>query len=402
MINFDIINDIPTTNKTVFLLADLDVQIDEYGKIVDDRKIQVAMPTIKYLVKTGARVVIATHLGRPSDLFDAHLSTRPIAKYLDKRLHCDVNFCSTCIGERSKQEIFRTGYGDVIVLENLFSHREEIMCDVNFARRLADGINIYVNDAFGYSDKPYSSVLCLPLFVRATGGLVLSNYVKQLDTFLNNSDGFSTAIIGGKMINKLELLNNLIENVRYVIVGGLVANNFLKAFGYNIGQSQFEPKCVEIAEKFFNKAKKNGCLLVFPIDVAVVRNTLQEKIQIKKISEIENDDIIVDVGTESVKNICDILSLSKCVFCDGLTGISEISTCDAFFTISDKIARLTKEKHIFSVISGQDTLLALKNKSFLQDFSFVSSFPDATLQYMSGKVLPGLEVLKRLSKQMVV
>ena len=157
MINFDVVNDIATTNKTIFLLTDLDVPLDEKGVILNDTKIRLAMPTINYLIKTGARVVIATHLGHPAKRFDARFSTRPIAKYLNDRLHCDVSFCDECIGEKSRKAIFKTEYGDAIVLENLLFHREESEFNMEFAKQLADGINVFVNDAFGYCEKSFSS-----------------------------------------------------------------------------------------------------------------------------------------------------------------------------------------------------------------------------------------------------
>ena len=400
MVNFDIVSDIPTTNKTVFLLTDLDVPIDDFGKITNDEKIQRAMPTINYLVKTGARVVIATHLGSPIKEFDKKYSTKPIADYLNKRLHCEVNFCHTCIGEQSKRDIFRTEYGDVIVLENLLFYDEEKRCDINFARQLADGMNIYVNDSFGYSNHSYASVLGVPLFVRPTGGMTLENDVRNLDIILNNSKYFTTAVIGGRISNKVDLLYNFIERAKCIVVGVMVANSFLKAMGYNIGKSQYEQKYVEIVKDIFNKATKNDCLIFFPTDVVVVKSLTDKTMITKSISNIEDDDIIVDIGNESVGKIIDILELSKCVFCYGNVGISEtVEHGGATGELFKKIADLTAKKHIFSVASGKDTVRAVNNAKYDKSFSFVSPYTDATLQYMSGKVLPGLEILKRLSKQ---
>ena len=400
MINFDVVNDVPTTNKTVFLLTDLDVPIDDFGRIISDEKIQRAMPTINYLVKTGARVVIATHLGYPVNELETRLSTKPIANYLDKRLHCDVNFCPTCIGEQAKRDIFRTGYGDVIVLENLLFYQGEKSCDINFARQLADGMNVYVNDAFGFSNCSYASVLGVPLFIRATGGLVLENEVRQLDVILDNSKYFTTAIIGGRMNNKIDLIYHLMERARCIVVGGVIANNFLKALGYNIGKSQFEPKCVDEIKKIFDRATKNNCLISFPTDVVVVKDVIENDVITKNIDDVEDDDIIIDIGNESVNNIIGLLELSKCVFCYGNVGIGEFAiNGGATRVIFEKITELTRKKRLFSVASGKDTVVALREMGDVNGLSFTSFNPDATLQYMSGKVLPGLEVLKRLSKQ---
>jgi len=397
MINFDVVDDIPTTNKTVLLLSDLNVPLNEENKIIDDKKIQQAMPTINYLVRTGARVVIATHLGNPISEVDLRFSTKPIAQYLDKRLRCDVKFCPTCVGEKAKKEIFSSEYGDVIVLENLLFDQREKTCDISFAKQISDGMNIYVNDAFEYSNYAYASVLCIPLFVRATAGLVLKNHIQNLDFFLSNSNTFSTAIIGGKMANKMDLLNSLIERVNCIIVGGIIANNFLKALGYEIGHSQFEPMCVEMVDKILKKAKDYNCSFIFPTDVLVSTNTSQD-FDAKKIDKIDQHEMIVDLGKESIKNIQNIISLSRKVFFYGNTGISEIRTFSNSTSIILKtIAQSTKNKHIFSIINGNDTILAAKNNGYLNDFSFISEYSNPVMKYFSDKPLPGIEILKRLS-----
>ena len=400
MISFDIINDTPTTNKTIFLLTDLDVPMDEYGKILNDEKIQIAMPTIKYLIKTGARIVIATHIGNPTHAADTRFSAKPIAKYLDKRLFCEVNFCPVCIGQQAKHDIFRTEYGNIIVLENLLFYKEERDCDINFARQLADGMNIYVNDAFGYSSQNYASVLGVPLFVRATGGFALEHDIKQLDAFLNTKNHFTSAIIGGKMTNKIDLLYYLIERCKFIAVGGIVANNFLKAFGYNIGKSQFEPQYTNEAVKIFKTARKHDCLLTTPIDVITTKSITNDTKCLKNANELDDDDIIIDLGTETSQAICDVLDISKCVFYHGNIGINEIHNNNASSTIAKKITQLTKNKRIFSIANGKDTILSLRNNNCLNGFSFIPQSSEAVLQYMSGKILPGLEILKRLSKEL--
>lgn len=400
MLNFDTINEIPTTNKTVMLLTDLDITTDDSGNIVNDEKIRNAMQTINYLVKTGARVVIATHLGKPINETDIRFSTEPIAKYLDQRLNCEVKFCKTCIGNQSRQEIFHSEYGDVIVLENLLFYEGEKNCDINFARQLTEGINIYVNDSLEYSAHAYASVLCAPLFVKATAGIVLANEIKQLDKILDKTiiNNTTTAVIGGKMANKLDLLNSLVDQVKCIAVGGLVANNFLKSLGYNIGSSSFEPDYINSTNIIFEKAKKNNCIFIIPEDV-ITSNTQNKELQMKKIDKIELNDVIVDIGIESVKNICDALSISENVFFYGKISANNIKNSDGETSVINKIARLTEKNQLFSVANGQDTILSIKKNNCLNKFSFIPSSSKATSQYMSNKILPGIEILKRLSKQ---
>lgn len=403
MVNFDLVNDTPTTNKTVFLLTDLDVPIDENGRIIDDKKIQQAMQTINYLVKTGARVVIATHLGLPASSFDVRFSTKPIAEYLNKRMHCNVNFTPNCIGEQVKRDIFRTEYGDIIVLENLLFHKEEKDCDMNFARQLADGMNVYVNDSFEYSNYSYASVLAVPLFIRATGGFALTNTIKQLDAFLSPLNQFTTAIIGGnKMFSKIDLLDNLTERAKCIIACGSLGNAILAVFEKNVGKSIYEKHYLKIIEKVLDKAMKNDCLILYPNDAKVVKQLHQENVINKSVDEIENDDIIVDIGEETIKNALSVIDVSRCVFWYGNVGLSEYKNSNlATIEIADKITNLTKKKRLFSIVSGNDTLLSLKKLNYLDKFSFVSRYSSSTVQYMSNKVLPGIEVLRRLSKQMV-
>ena len=402
MVNFDVVNDIATTNKTVFLLADLDVPIDEKGIITNDKKIRLAMPTISYLIKTGARVVIATHLGRPAKRFDVRFSTRPIAKYLNDRLPCDVFFCDESIGEKTRKAIFKTSYGDAIVLENLLFHREESEFDMNFAKQLAEGMNIYINDAFGYCDKSFASILGLPLFVRAAAGLVLTNEIKKLDLFLNSEKGFNTAIVGGDYFgDKFDLLDKLVEVARFVVVGGNVANTFLVATGKKIGKSFYEPLLLDKAKDLLIKASKNDCMVVLPQDVIVVNDiNVTGKLQKKSVNDIREDDIIIDIADATLKRISDVLDLSRYVFWDNLLVSGSKKSNFSTKVIGEKIAILTKKKKIFSIVSGNDAVIALNKLGRLDNFSFVARHHNSTIQYFCGKVLPGIEILRRLSKQL--
>ncbi len=402
MINFDVVNDIATTNKTIFLLTDLDVPLDEKGVILNDTKIRLAMPTINYLIKTGARVVIATHLGHPAKRFDARFSTRPIAKYLNDRLHCDVSFCDECIGEKSRKAIFKTEYGDAIVLENLLFHREESEFNMEFAKQLADGINVFVNDAFGYCEKSFSSALGVPVFVRASAGLVLTNEIKKLDLFLNSERGFNTAIVGGDYFDeKFDLINKLVEVAKFVVLGGNVANTFLVATGKKIGKSFYEPMLLEKAKDLLIKASKNDCMVILPQDVIVSKDKgTADKLQKKSINNLDEDDIIIDVADATLKRINEVLELSKYVFWDNLLTSGNKKSSFSTKFISEKIAISTKKKKMFSIVSGNDLIVALNKLEKLDKVSFVARHHNSTIQYMCNKVLPGLEILRRLSKQL--
>ena len=404
MINFDVINDIPTTNKTIFLFANLDVPLSDDGAILDDSKIKKALPTINYLVKTGARVVIATHLGHPAREFDTRYSTKAIAGYLDKRMSCDVTFCRECVGEQSRREIFRAEYGSIVVLENLLFYPEELNCDLNFAKQLADGMNIFVNDNFECCRKSYASNLGVPLFVRATAGLVLTEEIKKLDVFLNPANQFTTAIIGGNQTaKKMDLINSLVDRVKCLFLAGEVANTFLSASGKNVGISLCETGMEIQVEKVINKAKKNGCLVLLPSDVRVVKQSFENSDEIinKSVDDIEEDDLIVDVGDQYLKDVYDILDLSRCVFWDGALGATEFKQYRfSTMALCEKIATCSKKKRIFSIVNGSDVVDLLKNAKLYENISFIPSSFTSAKQYIGGKVLPGIEILRRLSKQL--
>ena len=399
---FDVVNDIPTTNKTIFLRCDLDVPLTENGGIADDRKLKEAMKTINYLVKTGARVVIATHIGNPKGEKDEKFSTRVIAQYLDRHLRCDVFFCEYCIGEIAKRTIFRASYGDVVVLENLRFHKEEYTCDLNFARQLADGMNIYVNDAFSASNYSYASIIGVPLFIRATAGFNLQLEVSNLDKVVRGGNQNIVSIIGGtKLSTKFEMINNLIERSRYIFICGAVANTFLRAAEYNIGKSVYEPSCTQYVDGLLKKATEYNCILATPEEVIVAKELKKgAKTKTKKITEIEDNDIIVDVGESYVELIKTMINHTKYVIWNGSLGIADIPLFNrGDLELITEIAKLTKKKKIFSIAGGQDTNATIVKSGHKYDFSFLSYAGDSFSNYLAGRIVPGVEVLHRLAKQ---
>ena len=402
MRNFDLINDTPTTNKTVFLRCDLDVPLDDSGFILDDSKIVLAMKTINYLVKTGARVVIATHLGNPKGQRNEKLSTKVIAEYLHKHLRCNVKFCNDCVGEPVKKEIFRVSYGDVVVLENLRFHSEEENCDLTFARSLADGMNIYVNDAFSCCHLKHASILGVPFFIRATAGLLLDEEVSNISKILDgNNNQYNMAIIGGgRLINKFDILSNLVDKVQYLVLVGEIANTFLYTSGKGIGKSLHEIEFVERCRELMREAEKNGCNIVLPVDVVITNEPLENAKPIKKLAtDIKDNDMVVDVSRKTLSNIKYMLSIVDNVIVNGTAGIYEIPK----FAIGSElicrlVAKATKNRNIHSIAGGSDTLTVIDSLGEAENFSRVYRSNASFHELLSGHVLSGLEVLYRLSK----
>ena len=398
MVGFDLITDIPTTNKTILLRCDFNVPLTDDGKIANDEKIVASLPTIKYLVKTGARVVIATHIGNPHGKFDQKLSTRVIYEYLNTHMMCDVYFCNDCIGEATKREIFRASYGDIVVLENLKFHIEEEKCDLNFARELSDGMNIYVNDCLSCSHLHYASILGVPILIRPTSGITLNNELCLLQSVL--SERHTTAIIGGNnFLSKIDLLNNLLDRVDNLILVGEIANTFLQVLGNNVGKSIRDIECDEIVANLFDKAKKRGCRIILPIDVVVANEiSSNSKTKVKLFNDISKNEIIVDIGEKTLSNIKNIVSSSKQVIWYGSACISEVmSFSKGNIELCKIIANETKKKIIRSVVGGKNVVATIYNKKMQNNFSFISKSNQAFLQLISGKMLVGLEILHRLS-----
>lgn len=400
MVNFDVVNDIVITSKTIFLRCDLNVPI-ENGVILDDTKIVREMPMINYLVKNGARVVLGTHLGTPNGNIDEKFSTKIIADYLERRMRCKVHFSEECVGEQAKKVIFRASYGEIIVLENLAFHREEFACDLNFAQKLSDGMNVYVNDTFESSHLPFASILGVPLFVRATAGIRLAKEVENLDCIINNDDKTPiVAIIGGNRFSKhVDLIRNLVDKVQYLVLGGTIANVFLKANGYRIGKSMIEEGFTDFVFEMHEKAKKSGCNIIFPHDFVVSKNiTLNTNVEIKSTDKIVSDDIIIDVGPVFINLVKDILNTKANVLWHGSMGVYEhvdIGTFDiAKYIATRSCARIKK---IHSVVGGNDTVKFIKKHNLIDKFSYVSTSGNAFFEYLQGKILPGIEILHRLS-----
>ena len=399
MFGFDIINDTPTTNKTIFLRCDFNVPLDENGNIIDDGKIKLSLPTIKYLVKTGARVVIGTHIGNPKGTFNEKLSTKVIYKYLQRVLRCQVHFCNDCIGDDTKREIFRASYGDVVVLENLRFHPEEENCNFNFAKQLSDGMNLYVNDALSCCNLQYASILGVPLFISATAGLTLAKNVEIVKKVFENRD--TLIILGGKnLAGKIEIINNLADRVKYIAIVGTLANAFFSALGNNVGKSI---RAIEYEEEILDairKAEKNDCQIILPVDVFVSNDiSSTANIEQKLATQLEKNDIIVDIAEKSISNIKYLLSSVKNVIWYGSAGISELAKfANGSIEICNEIADLTNKEKITSLAGGKNVISIIKQEDKIDSFSFISNSNQVFSMLLSGKILPGLEILHRLSK----
>lgn len=394
---FNKIKDCDVKNKVVFVRADMNVSIKN-GKIIDDTRIKATIPTVEFLVKNGAKVVLTSHLGSPKGgVFDESLSLKIILERLKELMpKVKFNFSNDCIGEQTKKDIKNTNFGEVILLENLRFHAEEEANDENFAKELASLAEIYVNDAFSTCHRKHASMVGVPSILPAYAGFTLEDEIENLTELVSNPEKPVMVIVGGsKVSTKLELLRALVKKYEYVVVGGGMANTFLYALGKNIGNSLKEEELKNDALALLEEAKQSKCEVILPVDV-VVANQVAENQPVKTVSidDVQKSDIIVDLGEKTLALIEEKLNKSKSVIWNGPIGIYEIHPFNkGTDELAEIIAKLTGRGKIKSVAGGGDILAALNKAHLTEEFSYVSTAGGAFLKWLEKGKLPAVEKL---------
>ncbi len=382
-------------NKNVILRLDLNVPIKD-KTITDDTRIKLCLPFINNLIEKKAKIIIISHLGRPKGSRDPALSLVPIFKYLKKELKTNVYFFLGNFDGEVKDKFSHLKEGEVILIENIRYFNEETEDDENFSKVLASLGDIYINDAFSCSHRKQSSIHSITKFInKRFAGPLLKKEIDAIDQVINNKKEPVTCIIGGSKIStKINVILSLIEKVNNLVVVGAMANNFFVYKKFNVGKSLVEKNTNEIIKKIYNKAEKNNCEIIIPVD-CTVGTSYDGKGVNKNIEQIAKNEIILDIGMNTIKKIEQIIDQSKTVLWNGPAGFFENENFSSGTTsIAEAISRNTKEKTLISVLGGGDTLAAInksKNKLF---FSHLSTAGGAFLEYLEGKDLPGLSVLK--------
>ena len=382
-------------NKNVILRLDLNVPIKD-KTITDDTRIKLCLPFINNLIEKKAKIIIISHLGRPKGSRDPALSLVPIFKYLKKELKTNVYFFLGNFDGEVKDKFSHLKEGEVILIENIRYFNEETEDDENFSKVLASLGDIYINDAFSCSHRKQSSIHSITKFInKRFAGPLLKKEIDAIDKVINNKKEPVTCIIGGSKIStKINVILSLIEKVNNLVVVGAMANNFFVYKKFNVGKSLVEKNTNEIIKKIYNKAEKNNCEIIIPVD-CTVGTSYDGKGVNKNIEQIAKNEIILDIGMNTIKKIEQIIDQSKTVLWNGPAGFFENENFSSGTTsIAEAISRNTKEKTLISVLGGGDTLAAInksKNKLF---FSHLSTAGGAFLEYLEGKDLPGLSVLK--------
>ena len=386
------VKDIDLKNKKVLVRCDFNVPMDENKNITDNRRIVAALPTIKYLLEQNCKVVLCSHLGRPKGEFKPEFSLKPVAKELSKLLGQEVIMAKDVIGEDAKTKAQNLKNGEVLLLENVRFHREETDNDPEFAKKLASFGEIFVNDAFGTAHRAHASTEGVTKYLPAVSGFLIEKELKFLGEALENPERPFVAILGGsKVSDKIGVIENLLEKVDTLIIGGGMAYTFFKAQGYNVGNSLCEEDKCELALEIMKKAKEKNVKFLLPIDNKVGKEFKPDtESKTVKSTEIPDGWEGLDIGEETIKLYKEELQNAKTIVWNGPLGVFEF---DQFAVGTNEIARALGDISAIKIIGGGDSAAAVEKAGLAEKMTHISTGGGASLEFLEGKKLPGIEAL---------
>ncbi len=386
------IRDIDVSGKRVLVRVDFNVPLDKEGNVSDDTRINAALPTIKYLLENKARVILMSHLGRPKGKVDDRYRMDPVAERLEQLLGLPVRKVDDCVGEEVKAAVSEMNDGDVLLLENVRFYPEEEKNDEKFARQLASLGDIFVNDAFGTAHRAHASTEGVAEFLPAVAGFLMEKELDMLGRVLGSPSRPFIAVIGGaKVSDKIAVIDNLLEKVDVLLIGGGMANTFLKAAGYEVGKSLLEPDKTELAAELMRKAKNRNVELLLPLDVVVAPAAAPDaQTRVVPVDKIPEDIMVLDIGPETSKVYGDRIKNAATVVWNGPMGVFEM---EPFAAGTMAVAEALAESSALSVIGGGDSASAVKKAGVGDKITHISTGGGASLEFLEGKVLPGVAVL---------
>lgn len=392
--NKKVITDLEVRSKRVIVRVDFNVPMSktEEGKITDNARIVAALPTIKYLIKNNARIILLSHLGRPKGEAKKEFSLAPVAKELSKLLNKDVKFLQSnlVVDDNVKDEVLKLKDGEVALLENTRFRNEETKNIDDFSKELAELGELYINDAFGTSHRAHCSNVGLCKFLPSAVGFLVEKEISIMGKALSNPERPFVAILGGaKVSDKITVIENLIEKVDSIIIGGGMAFTFLKSLGYSVGKSLLEDDKVDFAKELIEKAKSKNVKILLPIDVVVSKEFSNDsEFKIVNIDSIGDDYMGLDIGEKTVKLFSDEINNAKTVVWNGPMGVFEMSN---FAKGTFEIAKAIAESKAISIIGGGDSASAAEKSGYKDKITHISTGGGASLEFLEGKILPGID-----------
>ena len=381
------------SEKKILLRLDLNVPLNN-GKITDTTRIDKIIPTINFLLKNSAKIIILSHVGRPKGKNVSELSLKPVCENLKKQLNQNVRLITKNHKEINSANLFKNQSEKIVMLENLRFYEEEEKNNSKFAEHLASLADIYVNDAFSCSHRAHASIFEITKFIPSYAGLQLNLEIDALTKITSEIQKPITCIIGGsKISSKINIIKNLITKFDNIIIVGGMANNILKYKGYEIGKSLQEDNCDQIIEEIFLLSKKENCKIIYPEDV-IIGKDLNGSAEIKELNNVSKDELILDIGPKTIKIINQLIEESNTILWNGPAGYFENPNFSkGSMEIAKKIVEKNKNNTIYSVAGGGDTVSLLNNMGATSSFDFVSTAGGAFLEYLEGKELPGIKAL---------
>ncbi|AMW99796.1 phosphoglycerate kinase [Rummeliibacillus stabekisii] len=384
-------NDVEVQGKHVFVRVDFNVPMED-GKITDETRIKAALPTIQALVEKGAKVILASHLGRPKGEVKDEFRLTAVGERLSELLGKNVQKLDESIGETVEKAVEAMQDGDVILLENVRFHKGEEKNDPALSESFAKLADVYVNDAFGAAHRAHASTEGIAKYLPAVSGLLMEKELDVLGKALSNPERPFTAIIGGaKVKDKIGVIENLLEKVDHLIIGGGLSYTFIKAQGYEIGTSLLEEDKIELAKSFIEKAAEKGVKLHMPVD-AVVANEFSKDAETKvvDVDQIPSDWMGLDIGPKTIEEYADVIKNSKLIIWNGPMGVFEM---DKFANGTKGVAKAMAETNGYTIIGGGDSAAAVEKFHVADQMDHISTGGGASLEFMEGKELPGVVAL---------
>ena len=389
------IKDIDVKGKKVFCRVDFNVPMDENQNITNDTRIRATLPTINYLLDNGAAVILACHVGRPTEAREPKFSTKPVQARLAELLGKEVKWAPDCIGPDAEKAAAELKPGEVLLLENLRYHKEEKKNNPEFAKKLANLADVAVDDAFGVSHRAHASNAGITQYLETVAGFLMEKEINYIGKTLEAPQRPFVAIIGGaKVSDKIDVISNMIDKVDTIIIGGGMAHTFDAAKGLPIGDSLCEPDKYDLARELLAKAEKKGVKVVLPLDVVVAdKFAADANNKIVDVDKVEDGWQALDSGPKTSAEYTKALEGAKTVIWNGPMGVFEF---DAFAkgteAVAKAVAKATDEGAI-SIVGGGDSIAALKKTGLTEKISHVSTGGGATLEFLEGKVLPGIDAI---------